>query len=475
MSNDVAIVAVVFAAIAIAAVVIVLVVMSLRARRAKRDEAESSLQALQRRAGAALVQADEQLRASEDELAFVAAGFGTEQTAPFSEAATGARRRLQEAFKLQQKLDDDIPDTDTERYEWSTRIVELCAESERELAQHSSAFAELRTLESRVPAELAALHTAIPEIERQIEHAQANVDRLEQTYSAVAVASIRANVHQAGELVVFMKRTASSAQSRVSTQRVIAAAAPLHAGQEALQRARALLASIDGLESDLLQAALTLNDMLSTAQDRLTQSRSEVVPDAQSRAAITHAQDTLAALVAQVREAAPSRDPLGDVDRIRGALAALDAALELVVQQKDEERRLWDLVETARFSADQHIRMAEDFIAAQRGTAGPEPRTRLTEANRALSMSRAEKGPHVALENANRAGELAQRALDAARRDAHEQQPTWSSSPGQWQNRSSDGDDIARVIGGTIAGVALGGLLNKGWGQGSWDLGDLFD
>jgi hypothetical protein len=71
-----------------------------------------SLEDLARRASSALVQTDDAVKTSEQELGFARAQFGDEASREFETALASAKAQLDEAFSLKQKLDDETPDSD---------------------------------------------------------------------------------------------------------------------------------------------------------------------------------------------------------------------------------------------------------------------------------------------------------------------------------------------------------------------------
>ena len=68
-----------------------------------------SIQALERSAGSALVRLDDLIHDAEDELGFAIAQFGEADAREFRDAIDVARRDIQEAFALKQKLNDSEP------------------------------------------------------------------------------------------------------------------------------------------------------------------------------------------------------------------------------------------------------------------------------------------------------------------------------------------------------------------------------
>src|SRR5690554_4310046 len=106
------------------------------ARRNRRGNAHAVTSQLERQqhANILLVRLDEAVIAGEQELDFAVAQFGAQQTRDYAAALSSARGALQEAFRLQQALDDAKPDTERERREWTSRIMALCENAQAALA-----------------------------------------------------------------------------------------------------------------------------------------------------------------------------------------------------------------------------------------------------------------------------------------------------------------------------------------------------
>ena len=117
---------------------------------------------LDRRAAGLLVQLDDSIKTSEQELGFALAQFGEEATTDFSEALARARNKVAEAFRLRQRLDDSDPDSDDEKREWTTKIIALCEAADAELDAQADAFDELRALEKDAPRVTEQLRAGMP-------------------------------------------------------------------------------------------------------------------------------------------------------------------------------------------------------------------------------------------------------------------------------------------------------------------------
>ena len=107
------------------------------ARRRRGRPPPPSIDELRRQAGGALVQADDAVKTSEEELGFAVASYGEEATADFRAALDGAKAKVAEAFALQQQLDDARPDSDDERRAWYGGIIRLTAEADAVLDEQA--------------------------------------------------------------------------------------------------------------------------------------------------------------------------------------------------------------------------------------------------------------------------------------------------------------------------------------------------
>ncbi|HZU93650.1 MAG TPA: TPM domain-containing protein, partial [Microbacterium sp.] len=156
--------------IVVAALVIwLIVVLVIRARRSAEARRRGAMpekadpndpfstltdEQIQTQAGAALVQADDALTSSKEELGFAVAQFGDSATSQFSAAIDAAKAKMAEAFDIKQKLDDEIEDTIYDRRAWHIRIIQLCDEIDDVLDENTEAFDALRKLQENAPQEL---------------------------------------------------------------------------------------------------------------------------------------------------------------------------------------------------------------------------------------------------------------------------------------------------------------------------------
>lgn len=120
-------------------------VIFLRRRAALAAELRT-LEGQKKRAARQLVQTDEAVRTSEQELGFVTAEFGEETTTEFAAVLAECRARLQEAFQLLEKLQDADEDSPHDTRSWTDTIIRLCGQVDSDLEGRKRELASLRAL-----------------------------------------------------------------------------------------------------------------------------------------------------------------------------------------------------------------------------------------------------------------------------------------------------------------------------------------
>jgi hypothetical protein len=456
-----------------AAIAAVLLVRGLRARGRRVLQAEGRTpEALDQRAGLALVQADDVVRQAEDEVGFAEAQFGKSDAAQVARAVSSARQALREAFLLRQKLDDHIPDTESDRTRWNTRIIELCATATRLVETENSSLSERRSVERDAPERLAQLTAGLAETEAALPAAQATLDALARRFSPAAIGAAADAPRAAAALLAEARRSADAATDAVS--RGTLAAPHLDAVARHLGTARTTLAQVTHIADTLNGAATELESSLADTRAGIAEARaardSNPLPDAADLIgdAIAVAQRAADDAETQVRalaagpaaagaigaangalaaslpaSAAGSNDttpieadgdaateaerepvavgalnPLPAIGRLRDASLQLDQALAEARSNVERIKNAQAALRGAVFSANSYIEVAADFITSNRSRVGPEARTRLAEAERQIVLAGASADPVEALDIARRAARLAQDADALARYDA---------------------------------------------------------
>ncbi|MFE3932744.1 TPM domain-containing protein, partial [Streptomyces goshikiensis] len=148
---------------------------------------------LDSKAKALLVDTDDAVRTSTEELGFASAQFGDEAVRTFTAALEHAKSELTQAFRLRQQLDDAYPEDDATRRRMLDEIVARCTEANRRLDAESADFDRLRDLEKNAPAALATVEAHFSELAGRTTTAEATLTALAGPYPDTASAPVAAN------------------------------------------------------------------------------------------------------------------------------------------------------------------------------------------------------------------------------------------------------------------------------------------
>jgi len=398
-------------------------VVRMRRQRTRGVRAADPDAELERRAGLALVRADDALRAAEDEVEFARAQFGDEAAREFHTAVLEARDRLRDAFRLRQRLHDEVPDTPSQRKHWNASILELCDRAVSLVAAHTTRFDERRALERSAPERSAELRAAVDATGARLADAQATVDRMRARYAPRTYVDV-ADAPRAAEAALDAARTALvEADDRAA--RGEPAAGTLDSATRALLDARQRLEAVDRTSAALDAASAELAAVI--ADIRLDLAHARVLRDStelpETAAAVGRTIDDVTVVLQSVNGrgsvlANERPDPYAQLEGLRTAAGALDSALASARNQQQRVENARGALRGALFAARSHIEVAAGFIDAHRDRVGADARTRLEEARRQLTLAESADDPVEALDIARRASRIAQDADALARYDA---------------------------------------------------------
>ncbi len=428
------------------------------------------LPALDERARESLVEADEAVRASADELDIARGEFGDDATAQFAAALAKARRTLGAAFELRQRLDDAIPETPQQRREMLIEIISSCGRADRELDEKVDKWDAMRNLLITADEHIETLTQRVVAVSARLPESEATLTRLRTEFPGDVLSSIDDNVDLARGRLEFAEESVEQAREAVA-QRVGqqgAAVVAIRAAESALTQADSLLDAVDHAQNDIRRAIGTLPDAMDDLQQGVTAAGTfdgRPGVGGQGAAALTtarrEAEDALA-----YAEANKESDPLTSARRVAEADAALDAALEQVEQASERAEQARKRLDHDLLTAESQVTAAADFISTRRGAVGPNPRTRLTEAQRHLDAAKAarESDPATSLQHAQSAISLGHRALMEAQADVAE----WNrrNRPPTSGHHRGGGSNAGAVLGGIVIGSILRGGGGGGFGGG---------
>lgn len=346
---------------------------------------------IRRRAGSALVRADDRLAEGEADVEFAVAQFGERAAQEYRGALRRAQTDRDEIFRLHRMIDDD-PGAGLANRERADRIVMLADRIARLLDEQAGAFRQRRSLESTAPERVERLRSRIAEARGRLSTATTQRDALLGQHARTALGpavdaperAARALDRAEGQAADATPGSTAPASSVMAT--IAEAERLLFSAEEALEQVDATAARL----SDAVTALQTLRDDARTARTEAL-AAVESAPDGDTGAAITAAVSELdAALAATGADAGSpadsSADPLEQLDELRQAMDAVELALASSRTQAQRLTHAREAYHAARVQAEAQVLAARDAIG-QRGSAGA--RARLEEAVDELRASRA--------------------------------------------------------------------------------------
>lgn len=413
---------------------------------------------LAQQAASALVQTDDAVKTSEQELGFAEAQFGAETAAEFQQALTHAKEDLDKAFSLKQQLDDEIPDSEADVRGWNERILELCAHANQELDEKAAAFDELRGLEQNAPEALARVEALHAEATAAQNATSGHLATLAQSYAPEALATVSGNPAQISELLAFARERLTDAQTAIAAGDGAAAAVDIRASEDAVGSAARLETAVTTLGADLQRGDQESAAVIADLETDLA--TASALPDTDGRLAPTVASTRSQMDAARVLLSGNARRPLKALESLNQANAQIDALLAEVRDTQQKAQRAGQQLSMVLTQAQGQVTAAEDFITSRRGAIGAEARTRLAEAGASLVQARQlqQTDPVQALSYAQRANDLAGQSIQYAQSDV-------GSFQGGGAQSGGNNNMMGAVLGGILINSLLGGGGNRGGGM----------
>ena len=355
---------------------------------------------VRRKAGSALVRADDRIAEGEADVEFAIAQFGEKSAAAYREAVRQARTDRDEIFRLHRLIDDE-PGAGLANRERAARIVMLADRIDRTLSEQAAAFRDRRSLESTAPERLERLRSRIADARARLATTIEQRDALLTTHARTALGPAAGAPERAARDLDRSERLAEDAQPGL--------AAPASSVMTTLAEAERMLFSADEALRSVATAAQRLDDAVTALKQLLDDTRTvrtealeaaAAAPDGDSGAAITAAVAELDTAIAAAQ--ARHTDPLEQLDELRSAMDAVEVALASSRTQAQRLAHAREAYLAARVQTETQLDAARAALGA-RGSAGA--RARLAEAEDELRASAALIGtdPVEALDTVRRA------------------------------------------------------------------------
>ncbi|MFJ4260970.1 TPM domain-containing protein [Paenarthrobacter nicotinovorans] len=433
-----------------------------------------SIPELRQKSGSLLIEADDAIRSSEQELGFAQAQYGDAAVGNFTKALEEAKGHMTESFKLQQQLDDHIPDTEEQQRSWLGEIIRRSEAALSSLRDQKADFDSLRELEKNAPQALSAVAAGAQEADAKIASAEQSLEGLRAKYAESALTQVSDNILQAKERLAFVRNAAATAQEKLSSGENSMAAVAVRAAEESLHQTNILIEAISKTAGSLDEARTALDGAVAETSQDLAQARAMIQSGQHPELAGPVA--GVEAALGQVKNEIQSGkiDPIATLSRVESAHQALDQSLSGIRDQQEQARRAQASLQQTIMAAQAQISATSDYITARRGGVGTDARTRLAEAQRnldyALSISR--NDPVTALTYAQQAHSLAAQAAQLAQSDVDQ---FGYANQGYGRGGMFGGGGGGGGLGGAIlGGILINSILNGGgggWGGGHNDGG----
>jgi hypothetical protein len=422
-----------------------------------------------------VVDVDNAVRTSANELALTIEEFGEQRTELFNRAVNNAKAALAQAFTVRQQLDDAIPETRAQRRELLTQVIVSAAKADRELESQREAFEKMRDLVVNAPSRLDGLTQQMVELTARIAPAEQRMTELHNEFDPDALTSVTTNVTTAKDRLAFADQNLTRARDLAAkpvTGEQSGLVDAVQAAESALGQARALFDAVDSAASDIHHAVATLPSLIADIQTGIEHADKQLQSAQQTEAAhsreLATARDEANKALSAAR-ASGSADPLGAFTQLTKTDADLNRLLATVAEEQATADRLNRTFEQALFTAQSQIHAVSEYIDTRRGSIGPEARTRLSEASRQLqaALDRRSTDVNEAITRANTAATLAAQAQSLADDDVRSAQLAYTG-------RYGGGNNMGAMMGGIIIGDMLGGGgfggggFGGGWGPTSF-------
>lgn len=202
-----------------------------------------------------LVESDDSIRTSTEELGFATAQFGDEAVKPFTEAVAYAQSEVTAAFRLRQQLDDAHPEDDATKRQMLDEIISRCTEAGRRLDAEAADFDRLRALERTAPEALAHAELTSRDLAARTATTEETLAALGSRYAPSALISVAGHIEQAKDRLVFATTNLGQARSCVDAGDNGRAAVFLRAAESAVDQAGTFVDAVDRLGRELAEAA----------------------------------------------------------------------------------------------------------------------------------------------------------------------------------------------------------------------------
>lgn len=410
------------------------------------------------KAGSAALEADNAVRAAEEDVQFAKAQFGTTRTDSFQAAYQSASKERDQALGLLKQMNS--ASDSSQRYSLANQVLEHAQTALQIIQAKRQEFSDLSNDQAQADKGLADAQTRIDESRDSLPAAREELKNLHLSFPGVNLSSIEDNADQAEALLDSAAQTVADGKQAFAADDRAQAVERLHLARRAITQANGLLSGITNARQNLAES----NQSLLRAIGSISSDLDDVARENKKRG-----QSLFEPLVAEAKEAiafaqsarAGKADPLAAAERIRTAEDALDNVLDPIREQNERDSRKAGIYNDRKQSAQAHISEAESLISPYRGVVDVEVRSLVSQAKNKLENARQLEDSDIstAVALVTEADKDALQAINELR----------DGGGGQMR-------EAYRAPGIDFGSFLLGGLLSGGhhsnWGSSDWDSSD---
>ena len=369
----------------------------------RRDALRAAAEARRR-----LSEAEEQVRAAEEDWNFARAQFGSAAAEEYGRRLEAAKAAIARGFDTHKQI-EQTPDSHAKR-RLATTITEDLDKNLPPLQDARKEFAAQREKRSSLPTQLADARERLVEELADLERSKEELSSIAGLYTESMLASLQDNPQRAEQLLESARAALETAGAHLDTDATRAASA-LDTAQRALTMANAQTDAIFSAKTDLDAFRERLTVSLGSVSAALTDAKQLDPSDAfsplldEAEAAITRGQRALVS----------DEDPLGALENLRDVELRLEAVLAPLMTQEDARRKAKETAQRHIRDADAALTWARKYLKDHEGSALLDVNKLMSEAEEAMTEARKvlDEDPLRASAAASRATTLANRALAA--------------------------------------------------------------
>ena len=369
----------------------------------RRDALRAAAEARRR-----LSEAEEQVRAAEEDWNFARAQFGSAAAEEYGRRLEAAKEAIARGFDTLKQI-EQTPDSHAKR-RLATSITEDLDKNLPPLQDARKEFAAQREKRSSLPVQLADARERLVEELADLERSKEELSSIAGLYTESMLASLQDNPQRAAQLLESARAALETASAHIDTDATRAASA-LDTAQRALTMANAQTDAIFSAKTDLDAFLERLTASIGSVSAALSDAK-----QLDSSGAFSPLLDEAETAIARGQRALVSNeDPLGALEDLRDVELRMNAVLAPLMTQEQAKRKAKETAQRHIRDADAALAWARKYLKDHEGSALLDVNKLMSEAEEAMTEAREalDEDPLRASAAASRATTLTNRALAA--------------------------------------------------------------